>query len=70
MNKVSITRLSEYAQKVKSQKSQDVTIRPDSVRLQLLNIELTREVCTTTFVEGFRKGAAWQQKKHRTSKQK
>ena len=43
MNKVSITRLSEYAQKVKSQESQDVTIRPDSVRLQLLNIELTRE---------------------------
>ena len=43
MNKASITRLSEYAQEVKSQESQDVTIRPDSVRLQLLNIELTRE---------------------------
>lgn len=31
---------------------------------------LTFKVCTTAFVEGFRKGAAWQQKKHRTSKQK
>ena len=36
----SITRLAEYAQRMKSQPE---TIRPDAVRLQLVNIELTRE---------------------------
>lgn len=38
--KTSITRLSEYAQRMKSQSE---AVRPDAVRLQLVNIELTRE---------------------------
>lgn len=38
-NKVSITNLSEYAARMKAQQ----TVRPDSERLQLLTIELTRE---------------------------
>ena len=38
--KTSITRLTEYAQRMKSQPE---AIRPDAVRLQLINIELTRE---------------------------
>lgn len=37
--KTSITRLTEYAQRMKVQEA----IRPDAVRLQLINIELTRE---------------------------
>ena len=61
MNKVSITRLSEYAQKVKSQESQDVTIRPDSVRLQLLNIELTREAVEWLLADLTKRGKRLQQ---------
>ena len=61
MNKVSITRLSEYAQKVKSQESQDVTIRPDSVRLQLLNIELTREAAEWLLADLAKRGKRLQQ---------
>lgn len=38
--KTSITRLTEYAQRMKSQPE---AMRPDAVRLQLINIELTRE---------------------------
>lgn len=38
--KTSITQLTEYAQRMKSQPE---AIRPDAVRLQLVNIELTRE---------------------------
>ncbi len=37
--KTSITRLSEYAQRIKAQDAS----RPDAVRLQPINIELTRE---------------------------
>lgn len=37
--KTSITQLTEYAQRIKAQED----IRPDAVRLQLINIELTRE---------------------------
>lgn len=37
--KTSITRLTVYAQRIKAQED----IRPDAVRLQLINIELTRE---------------------------
>lgn len=37
--KTSITRLSEYAQRIKAQDAS----RPDDVHLQLINIELTRE---------------------------
>ena len=58
MNKVSITRLSEYAQKVKSK---DVTIRPDSVRLQLLNIELTREAVEWLLADLAKRGKRLQQ---------
>lgn len=61
MDKVSITRLSEYAQKVKSQKSQDVTIRPDSVRLELLNIELTRETAEWLLADLAKRGKRLQQ---------
>lgn len=61
MNKVSITRLSEYAQKVKSQKSQDATIRPDSVRLELLNIELTRETAEWLLADLAKRGKRLQQ---------
>lgn len=66
MNKVSITRLSEYAQKVKSQELQDeglqdVTIRPDSVRLQLLNIELTREAVEWLLADLTKRGKRLQQ---------
>ena len=61
MNKVSITRLSEYAQKVKAQESQDVTIRPDSVRLQLLNIELTREAVEWLLADLTKRGKRIQQ---------
>ena len=61
MNKVSITRLSEYAQKVKSQESQDVTIRPASVRLQLLNIELTREAVEWLLADLTKRGKRLQQ---------
>lgn len=62
MNKVSITRLSEYAQKVKSQKSQDAqTLRPDSVRLQLLNIELTRETAEWLLADLAKRGKRLQQ---------
>ncbi len=38
--KTSITRLSEYAQRMKSQSE---AVRSDAVRLRLVNIELTRE---------------------------
>ena len=61
MNKVSITRLSEYAQKVKSQELQDVTIRPDSVSLQLLNIELTREAVEWLLADLAKRGKRLQQ---------
>lgn len=61
MNKVSITRLSEYAQKIKSQKSQDTTIRPDSVRLELLNIELTRETAEWLLADLAKRGKRLQQ---------
>lgn len=61
MNKVSIARLSEYAQKVKSQKSQDAIIRPDSVRLQLLNIELTRETAEWMLADLAKRGKRLQQ---------
>ena len=61
MNKVSITRLSEYAQKVKSQESQDVTIRPDSVRLQLLHIGLTREAVEWLLADLVKRGKRLQQ---------
>lgn len=57
MNKVSITRLSEYAQ----QELQDVTIRPDSVRLQLLNIELTREAVEWLLADLSKRGKRLQQ---------
>lgn len=36
---MSITRLTEYARRIKTQEA----IRPDAVRLRLINIELTRE---------------------------
>ena len=48
-NKVSITRLSEYAQKVKSQKSQDV------------NIELTRETAEWMLADLAKRGKRLQQ---------
>lgn len=61
MNRISITRLSEYAQKVKSQKSQDVSMQPDSVRLQLLNIELTRETAEWLLTDLAKRGKRLQQ---------
>lgn len=61
MKRVSITRLSEYAQKVKSQKSQDASIRPDSVRLELLNIELTRETAEWLLADLAKRGKRLQQ---------
>lgn len=62
MNKVSITRLSEYTQRVKSQKSQDTPkLRPDSVRLQLLNIELTRETAEWLLADLVKRGKRLQQ---------
>lgn len=61
MKQVSITRLSEYAQKVKSQKSQDASIRPDSERLELLNIELTRETAEWLLADLAKRGKRLQQ---------
>lgn len=62
MTKVSITRLSEYAQKVKSQKLQETTeIRPDSVRLQLINIEITRETAEWLLEDLAKRGKRLQQ---------
>lgn len=61
MNRISITRLSEYAQKVKSQKSQGVSMQPDSVRLQLLNIELTRETAEWLLTDLAKRGKRLQQ---------
>lgn len=61
MNRISITRLSEYAQKVKSQKSQGASMQPDSVRLQLLNIELTRETAEWLLTDLAKRGKRLQQ---------
>lgn len=61
MNRVSITRLTEYAQKIKSQKSQDISTLSDSVRLQLLNIELTRETAEWLLADLAKRGKRLQQ---------
>lgn len=39
---MSITRLTEYARRIKAQEA----IRPDAVRLRLINIELTRKAAS------------------------
>lgn len=61
MNRISITRLTEYAQKIKSQKSQDISTQSDSVRLQLLNIELTRETAEWLLADLAKRGKRLQQ---------
>lgn len=61
MNRISITRLTEYAQKIKSQKSQDLSTQSDSVRLQLLNIELTREIAEWLLADLAKRGKRLQQ---------
>lgn len=62
MNKVSITRLSEYAQNIRSQKSQKVTaIIPESVRLELLSIELTLETAEWLLTALAKRGKRLQQ---------
>ena len=68
MNKVSITRLSEYAEAQKQH-------RPDSVRLQLLNIELSRETAEWLFEDLAKRGKRLQQsvedpKTHSTKRDK
>ena len=54
MNKVSITRLTEYAEAQKQH-------RPDSVRLQLLNIELSRETAEWLLEDLAKRGKRLQQ---------
>lgn len=62
MQHVSITRLSEYAQKMKKSKSQDLTaIKSDSVHLELLNIELTRETAEWLLADFAKRGKRLQQ---------
>lgn len=62
MTKVSITRLEDYARKVNSQTSQSVSeIRPDSVRLQLINIEITRETAEWLLADLAKRGKRLQQ---------
>lgn len=62
MQHVSITRLSEYAQKMKTSKSQDLTaIKSNSVHLELLNIELTRETAEWLLADLAKRGKRLQQ---------
>ena len=51
MNKISITRLSEYAAKM----------RPDSVRLELIHIEITRETAEWILADLAKRGKRLQQ---------
>lgn len=57
MNKVSINKLTEYAARMKAQQP----VRSDSVRLQLLNVEITRETAEWMLEDLVKRGKRLQQ---------